>query len=389
MESYCCPICGCTHFEDCLHFQDIPVFANVTAESREQAQTSVCGSLNIVMCKNCGFVFNTYFKPELVQYSQDYLADIGLSKAYQELIRQASAFIQATYPLDQGLVVEVGCGTGFFLKFLQKEWGDKFTFLGVDPSVHEPSVGNLSFCNCLFNEDFLKTLPQDIKLIVNRHMIEHMVNPLGVLRLFAQALPEDGMIYLETPRLDWILENKAFFDFGYEHCAYFSDIFMLRLLDAANLHLVALEKSFNGQYFSICAKKRAVASVFDPTHVITPATAMELVKTKQGFKNLMQCYNSKLKTFHVDQRCCVWGCSQKGEIFLNLFDTQLKCSVVDINKRKQGRFVLGTGHKILAPEQLKELAIDKILVMNANYLEEIKALFGQICPEKRVIFETV
>lgn len=103
-------------------------------------------------------------------------------------------------------------------------------------------------------------------------MIEHVINPLEFLRLFAAALAEDGLLYLETPRLDWILDNKTFYDFPYEHCAYFSDDFMLRLLKASGFEAVSLRKNYDGQYFSICARK---------TGSFAPIAPMQLEEASQ------------------------------------------------------------------------------------------------------------
>jgi hypothetical protein len=49
--------------------------------------------------------------------------------------------------------------------------------------------------------------------------------------------------------------------------------------------------------------------------------------------------------------------------------------VIDINPAKQGRFLAGTGLRVEAPgEALARLAPgSRILVMNPNYLDEIRA----------------
>ena len=44
---------------------------------------------------------------------------------------------------------------------------------------------------------------------------------------------------------------------------------------------------------------------------------------------------------------------------------------VDINTRKQGRFVPGTAQEVVAPEQLVSRGIDVVLVMNPLYVDEI------------------
>lgn len=52
--------------------------------------------------------------------------------------------------------------------------------------------------------------------------------------------------------------------------------------------------------------------------------------------------------------------------------------VVDINARKQGRYIPGTGQQIVAPDVLRSYRPDTILVMNPNYLDEIRVTVGKI-----------
>ena len=48
-------------------------------------------------------------------------------------------------------------------------------------------------------------------------------------------------------------------------------------------------------------------------------------------------------------------------------------AAVDINPHKQGYFMPGTGHEVLAPETLVERGIDVVVVMNPIYVEEIRS----------------
>ena len=46
---------------------------------------------------------------------------------------------------------------------------------------------------------------------------------------------------------------------------------------------------------------------------------------------------------------------------------------MDINPKKQGMYVPGTGHEIISIKQIKTKGIKTIIVMNPNYVEEIRA----------------
>ena len=56
-------------------------------------------------------------------------------------------------------------------------------------------------------------------------------------------------------------------------------------------------------------------------------------------------------------RCVVWGAGAKGVAFLNQIDSSAEVvhAIVDLNPRKQGRYVPGTGHAIVAPQRLQEI----------------------------------
>lgn len=45
---------------------------------------------------------------------------------------------------------------------------------------------------------------------------------------------------------------------------------------------------------------------------------------------------------------------------------------VDINPRKQGTYLPGSGHRVVAPTDLRKVQPDLVVVMNASYMEEIR-----------------
>jgi len=51
---------------------------------------------------------------------------------------------------------------------------------------------------------------------------------------------------------------------------------------------------------------------------------------------------------------------------------------VDINPRKQGRYVAGTGQRIVPPADLPALQPDFVIIMNANYRDEIGRMLAEI-----------
>ena len=52
--------------------------------------------------------------------------------------------------------------------------------------------------------------------------------------------------------------------------------------------------------------------------------------------------------------------------------------MVDINPRKHGKFLPGTGQVVSPPEALLDHPVDKILAMNPIYVDEIRAMLRRL-----------
>jgi FlaA1/EpsC-like NDP-sugar epimerase len=94
-------------------------------------------------------------------------------------------------------------------------------------------------------------------------------------------------------------------------------------------------------------------------------------------------YRRKVKTWRhkleqmaqEGRRVVVWGGGSKGVSFLNTLKTRGRIEyVVDINPRKQGRYVAGTGQQIVPPDFLGHYQPDIIIVMNPVYQREIQEI---------------
>jgi ABC-type Fe3+-hydroxamate transport system substrate-binding protein len=79
------------------------------------------------------------------------------------------------------------------------------------------------------------------------------------------------------------------------------------------------------------------------------------------------------------KRVVVWGAGSKGVTFMNALDAGNVIEyVVDINPRKQGKYVSGAGQEIVSPEFLQAYRPDVVIIMNANYREEIGRMLEEV-----------
>lgn len=77
---------------------------------------------------------------------------------------------------------------------------------------------------------------------------------------------------------------------------------------------------------------------------------------------------------HGAGACVVWGMATKGVVFASLVGADRLAGGIDINPKKQGKFVPGTGLEVHHPQWLRDLQ-DRpltLVVMNPNYSQEIR-----------------
>lgn len=385
-----CPICGSADIEELLTLYNIPFFENRLCESELLARQDGRGTQSMTQCRHCGFAFNRAFDPQNVIYGNGYHAERGSSTYFKQHLKHVAEQINAAVPLKGKRILEVACGTGEFLQTIA-EYGPQ-SCVGVDPSADEMR-GDIAIRCMLFDEAYLQRYAEPIDILISRHLIEHIENPLEMLRLFGRALPEAGILYLETPRLDWILKNHVFYDFSYEHCSYYTDAFMGRLLSAAGFSVVEMRPSFDGQYFSILAKKTGTNTE------LAPAGTDELKRVKLAFRETEDAYLSAEKNFSIcidterkegtslrnsplTSGVYLWGAGGKGVMCCNLLDGGRILGCIDKNPFKQGKFVPVTGHKVIAPSDVTYEKAPCILVENDVYFDEIEREAHEI--DKRI-----
>jgi len=83
--------------------------------------------------------------------------------------------------------------------------------------------------------------------------------------------------------------------------------------------------------------------------------------------------------------CGIWGAGAKGATFCNIVDPdcEIFSFVVDLTPEKIGKFIPGTGHRIVSYESLRN--VKTVLLMNPNYREENQMLLDEAGIKTRLV----
>jgi hypothetical protein len=345
-----------SRFNPIYRVEQLPVFQNRMFATAESATACTRGDVLLVQDLETGLIFNQAFDPELMVYDADYQNEQGHSGVFRDHLDAVSQLV--TRHFSGQTLIEVGCGKAHFLEQLQ---GLGFAITGLDPTYEgdNPAV---------IREYFTPATGLRADGLILRHVLEHVRDPVGFLGQLRDANGGSGKIYIEVPCVDWIADNRAWFDIFYEHVNYF------RLDDFTRMFGTVHEagRTFGGQYLYAVAD---LATLRVPT--LREAGAFML---PTDFRVSLEAAATRLHAQGTLRRSAIWGGASKGVIFALLLQRAGAGvdMVVDINPAKQGRHLAATGLRVhSAEEAMQQLAPGSdVFVMNRNYLAEVQALTG-------------
>jgi hypothetical protein len=390
-----CPMCGRAVGPPALTIHATPVHQNVPADSEQEARRCPRGDVALTLCRHCGFVFNASFDPRLVDYSPGYENSQNCSGIFSSYLDWLIDDLQRRYDLRSKRVVEVGCGQGTFLERLVDR--TECAGVGFDPSFDStcPTTGpDLHFIAGRFDPRHPAAVGD---IVYARHVIEHLMRPRDLTSDAARSsASRSGVVWLETPRLEWILERRAYWDIFYEHCSYFFMPVLASMMAACGLRVTHHAATFGDQYQWIeGASDAARRTDADPDPLSAPRAALLLEHALRtfadGWLSWRDAWRTRLVRASSRGECVLWGAGAKGVTFLNHLDASrdLVGAVVDINPRKQGRFIAGMGQPIVAPTALAGRPVTTVLVANSIYAGEIERSLRELgCDAEIVLLES-
>ena len=170
--------------------------------------------------------------------------------------------------LQESLLLDVGCGTGHFLKHC-KQAG--VAIYGVEPS---PEARIIATRHNLTVVEKLEKLP-DIKfnVITLWHVLEHIYDLKGTIQELKSRLAENGIIFIAVP--NWQSFDSAHYQAlwaGYDvprHVWHFSKTTMALLLKNAGLKIKdIIPMKLDAYYVSLLSEKYAVNGNLSLSHTI-------------------------------------------------------------------------------------------------------------------------
>jgi SAM-dependent methyltransferase len=377
-----CTVCGSGNLDTLIAISQVPTHCNVLYATREEAVEVPRGDIHLTFCRSCGHVFNSSFDPRLMEYTQAYENSLHFSPRFQQYASELAQRLISAYDLRHKDVIDIGCGKGDFLGMLCA-MGENRGF-GFDPSyVPEQTDKKLAERMTILQEFYSPRFSAyKADLITCRHVLEHIQFPGEFVDNVRESIGDrsDTVVFFEVPNALYTLRDQGIWDLIYEHCSYFTQSSLSTLFTRHGFDVSEQHELYEGQFLGIDARSTR-GSGTRPADGETPDILAGYAERFAGtYQEKVTAWKDHFrKLTDRGERVVVWGGGSKGVMFLNTLNVPHEASsMVDINPRKQGKYVAGTGQKIVPPEALRELRPGAVIVMNPIYVQEIRGILGTL-----------
>ena len=331
--------------------------------------------MELVICPTCASVTNAAFDETAVGYDGDYENSQLFSGTFRAFAAELAEQLVVGHGLQGRPVVEVGSGKGEFLAMLAQAGAGSAT--GYDPTYggeidHLDPELDIRLVRTMFDSSTVEQVPA---LVCARHVLEHLPDPVAMLDSVRSALAGDPscLLYVEVPDADFTFTASGLWDIIYQHCTYFSPVSLGFVAELGGFEVAALRSVFGGQFLALEARPGTSASAPAAAPVAEVERVLEdRARFAREYRATVERWQERLSGWQdAGRTSALWGAGAKGVTFLNLVGSDIDV-VVDLNDRKHGRHLPGTGHEVLAPGALAQFRPDVVVVMNAAYEDEIR-----------------
>jgi hypothetical protein len=383
-----CPVCRQPSYRPFFQLDDVPVQDGVLWNSQAEAFGAPTGTIKLAFCHECGYVGNLCFQPEKIRYDQEYSFSLHFSPTYRAFVDEVATRVINRYKLADRPVMEIGCGQGDFLRLLS-QLGCRGG-VGIDPSVtpHEETVGtsHLTFLQDWYSE---RHPVQETSFLCCRHLLDQIADPRAFVELLRRNIGPytDSVVYCEIPNAANIFEELLIRNIIYEKPSWFTAYSLRKLFQQAGFEVLSAEPCFEGnQYLGIEARPLSGrtnghgngAESKQQEECEQERFAWSILAFGENYQRKITTWRRQVAAIREQgQRAVAWGSGSGAITFLNTLRIKEEMPyVVDINPKRQGKFLPLTGQQVVDPAFLTDYRPQMIIITNATYAAEIKQQVG-------------
>ncbi|RMG27018.1 MAG: methyltransferase domain-containing protein [Bacteroidetes bacterium] len=371
-----CYLCNSSDTELFFELPNVPTMDGVLWPSKQAALQAPKGDIRLQFCRSCGYIGNEGYEQEKVQFDH-YDFSLKHSPLFVSYINSLADRLIERYGLRHKCVLDVGCGDGHFLETICERGPNKG--IGIDPGYKREAMQLPVGLGVEYLQDYYTGAYAQLKpdLVANRLVIDLLGDPRAFLEIFYHNLKDkpETILYFEVPYANYTFGEKIIWNIVYEHRSWFTPQSFRYLFESAGFEVLEVAPCWNDEFLGIEARINPAGPQQEVQ--VSAEEIGQLSKMVGEFardaNKLMQSWQLQLSALQDHQKTVLWGAGARGVTFLNVFDLKEQVAfAVDINPKRQGEHLAGSGHKVEAPEYLQHYQPELIIISNPTYAHEIQ-----------------
>jgi len=367
-----CRMANSKELIDFLKFPPLPIAGTYINSDEEIIEQLL--PMTVCYCPDSGLVqLREKFPPEIYI---DYHFVGTVSDSYVSHLNQCALELANEYGIRGKRVLEIGCSNGYLLGKLRDMGNEVF---GYEPSLKLHKLceaSGIPSVSSFFSKTGLSICPFDkADALIARHVLEHIDDLTDFVHAIDQILAADGIVLIEVPDLNSILDRKLYAHFYHEHVNYFSIHSLVALFATIGLVPVShrVVEIHSGSIYVIF--KRKCKSIV----AISTESAREITEQScRMFAEELQAYYKRLNDFMTTQkkkglRLAGYGAAHRSTVMCGLGELGQEHFdyLVDKNPHLSGLKMPQTHLPIYSPEMLLTDMPDAVAIFATSFENEV------------------
>lgn len=381
-----CRFCGTSLTQSFADLGETPLANSYVDPSRAETADPAY-PLHARVCVDCLLVQVEDVVPAEDIFS-DYAYFSSYSKSWVEHARNYADMAIERFALDQNSsVIEVASNDGYLLQHFASK---SIPVLGVEPAANVAKVAEANGVptrTAFFGAAFAQSLRDEgiqANLLAGNNVLAHVPDLNDFVAGLGILLAEDGVLTMEFPHLLRLIEDVQFDTIYHEHYSYFSLLVVERVFARHGLTLFDVEElPTHGGSLRIYASRadgqvRGESTGLNAVRAAEITAKLDQLETYAGFQPRVEAVRDGLLAFLNTAKAngetvAAYGAAAKGNTLLNFsgVDATQIAFVADVSLEKQNKLLPGSHIPITAPDHLKTVKPDHVLILPWNLKNEI------------------
>ncbi|MCO6455841.1 MAG: methyltransferase domain-containing protein [Pirellulaceae bacterium] len=350
--------------------------------------------LHVYVCRQCWLVqLPAHVSPETIFREYAYFS--SYSDSWLDHARRYAERMTGQLNLTAcSQVVEVASNDGYLLRnFVSRG----IPALGIEPAANVARVARqrgVPTRVAFFGRELARELADGgarADLLIGNNVLAHVPDLNDFVAGIQILLAPGGLLTMEFPHLQRMIERNQFDTIYHEHYSYFSLHAAARVFSWHGLQVVDAEPlETHGGSLRVYVRhgESADGATTDRLRQLLDqeqAAGLDRAATYSAFARRVAGVKCRLLEFLIEarqrgRRVVGYGAPGKGNTLLNYcgIGPELLEFTVDRNPCKQGKFLPGTRIPVFAPRRIDEVRPDYVLILPWNLRDEIEAQLAHV-----------